>query len=81
MSLKETEKKGERVHVYRFYCISLLIYHFWLFICSYRIKLPSEVISLAQIQLCYTHLLCAIIGKYISIWYRPNNTLYIYCFM
>lgn len=40
------------------------------------VTLPSVFIALAHYSFALTHLLYAVIGKYISTYYRPKNILF-----
>lgn len=70
MSIKKAEKT-EQVYIYSllYFCyLSFLVS----FICSCGSELPSGIISLLKYNFDLTHLFCAVIIRYISIYYRPN---------
>lgn len=83
MSFKEAERsKKEQVYIDSFLYQSYFLFLAF-FTCSYGFELPSGVISLIQYSFASTHLLCPVIGKYITVLHviGPTMQIYTYCFI
>lgn len=65
--------------MYIYSYINHLIYHFWFSsFCSCGFRFPSDIVSLCQHSFVPTHLLCAVIGKYINILHYRECIIHIY---